>query len=109
MNNTVYLKVANLNGVIEPEIIALANHRNASVKGFEPLQEGDNYGDLKAKYESLKPMKGAGYCKRLNTKEFWVLPFESHPQMTAPAPKIAEVLTKSEIKLLNWDSLEDEV
>ena len=40
MNNTVYLKVADLNGVIEPEIIALANHRNVNVEGFEPLQLG---------------------------------------------------------------------
>lgn len=107
MQDTVYLKVKDLNGVIENGIIALANHRNATVEGYTPLEVGATYNDLKTKYEALSPVKGAGYCKHLGGVEYWILPFESHPQMIQPAPEIAEVLTKNQIKMLSWDEIEE--
>tara|TARA_R110002012_G_scaffold119152_1_gene268141 strand:- start:27 stop:356 length:330 start_codon:yes stop_codon:yes gene_type:complete len=105
---TVYLLLEDESGLIESEIILLANARKTAMissGAFEGLAEGDTYGDLRTKYHAI----GTGVTRYKDGVERWYLPFHTHPDIIAPDPLSARVLTKDEILGFGWDVEEVEV
>ena len=96
----VYLTVSNLDGVIDNSIIPLIN------------ESGDKWQDLKDGFLMRVGEVGRGdlIIKYKEGIEHWVLPFESHPEMTQPQNKNdAFVLDKEEFKSYGWDVPNDEI
>ena len=98
MSNTVYLVVEDMSGVIDDAIIDLFNARHS---GLGELAYSSTYADMKSFKETNAPIKGAGYIRKKDGADRWVLPFYSHPDMFAPDN--AEVLSISELKNYGWD------
>ena len=99
----VYLTVKNLEGLIDEAIIPLVNARGNCGKVIE---SGDTWGDLKDGFAMRVGEIGRGelIIKHKEGVEHWVLPFESHPEMTQPQnPEDAFVLTSVELKSFGWD------
>tara|TARA_R110002012_G_scaffold316642_2_gene531838 strand:+ start:4614 stop:4937 length:324 start_codon:yes stop_codon:yes gene_type:complete len=105
----VYLTVSNLDGVIDNSIIPLINARGNCGKIIE---SGDKWQDLKDGFLMRVGEVGRGdlIIKYKEGIEHWVLPFESHPEMTQPQNKNdAFVLDKEEFKSYGWDVPNDEI
>jgi hypothetical protein len=109
MEETVYLIVNNLNGIIDSNIIPLINARNEHLSTFTLIKEGDTWGRLKQSFEESAQEKGRGseIIRYKNTVEYWVLPFENNPLMEQPNPNDAQVLTKEAYINFGWDIIEE--
>ena len=105
-NTTVYLTVHDMNGTLDATTIAMINHRNANTKGlvdYVPFEEGLTYQELRDRYETYKPIKGAGGERKKDGVTYWVLPFWTADGMPAPKPEYAVVLSAAELKDFDWD------
>ena len=103
MIDIVYLTVKNLEGLIDESIIPLVNARGNCGKVIEI---GDKWQDLKDGFAMRVGELGRGelIIKHKTGVQHWVLPFESHPQMTPPQnPNQAFVLSSEELKNFGWD------
>ena len=99
----VYLTVKDLEGLIDESIIPLINARGNCGKVIE---SGDKWQTLKDGFAMRvgEPGRGELIIKHKDDVEHWVLPFESHPQMTPPQnPNEAFVLSSEELKNFGWD------
>jgi len=106
--NIVYLVSKNLEGVIDESIIPLINARGNCGRVIE---SGDTWGDLKEGFAERVGEAGRGelIIKEKDGEEYWVLPFESHPDMTQPEnEEDAFVLDSASLKDYGWDEEEIE-
>ena len=106
--NIVYLVSKNLEGVIDESIIPLINARGNCGRVIE---SGDTWGDLKEGFAERVGEAGRGelIIKEKDGEEYWVLPFEHHPDMTQPTiVEDAFVLSSQELKNYGWDVVENE-
>ncbi len=103
MIDIVYLTVKNLDGLIDETIIPLINARGNCGKVIE---SGDKWQDLKDGFAMRVGEIGRGelIIKKKDGIEYWVLPFEEHPEMTQPQNSDdAFVLVSEELKNFGWD------
>ena len=105
-NKTVYLVVHDMNGTLDATTIAMINYRNANTAGlvdYIPFEEGTTYQMLRDRYETYKPIKGAGGDRFKDSVPYWALPFWTAEGMPDPNPSFAVVLSASELREFGWD------
>ena len=110
MSNTKFLIVQDLDGALNSEMIAFINARNnarADLKGiYVDLQDGATYRELREAYIGYSPIKGYGTLRDKDSVEHWVLPFSGADEL--PSVDNAEILSREEYILIEWDSEEIE-
>lgn len=95
---TVFLIQKEMSTPIEDGIVDLFNSRHI---GLGSLSYGDSYQAMYELKESLEPTKGKGYFNKKDDEEYWVLPFEPHPQMGS-FPSVT-VVDKEGLNNFGWD------
>lgn len=109
-NKTVYLVVSKMKGTLDSITLAMINYRNANTKGiidYVPFEEGTTYQDLRDRYITYKPIKGAGGDMTKDGEPYWVLPFWTADGMPSPNSEYAVVLSAIEMRGFDWDIIED--
>jgi hypothetical protein len=111
MSTTVYLVVHDMSGVMSDTVIGMINYRCNSTKGIDHVdfESGTTYQELRDRYETYKPVKGAGGDRVKHGETHWVLPFWYVDGMPNPNPLYAVTLTSLELREFGWDEVEEEV
>jgi len=109
-NTTVYLVIHDMTGVMSDTVIGMINYRCTNTKGIDhvPFESGTSYKDLRDRYKTYKPIKGAGGDRYKNSVKHWVLPFWTAEDMPDPNPLYGVTLTSTELNAFGWDVEEDE-
>ena len=104
-NKTVYLAIHDITGVMSNTVIGMINYRCTNTKGIDHVdfESGTTYAELRARYETYKPIKGAGGDRFKDGLPYWVLPFWSAPGMPDPNPAYGVTLSTTELNGFNWD------
>lgn len=109
-NITVYLVVHDMSGGMSDLILQMINYRNSRTKGlidYVLFESGTTYQELRDRYETYKPIKGAGSSRFKDGVEYWVLPFWTSEGMPDPNPLYAVTLSKDELINFGWDIEEE--
>ena len=111
MSNTVYLAVHNMNGTMSNTVIGMINYRCQNTIGIShtDFEEGTTYQELRDRYKTYVPFKGAGGDRIKDGNPYWVLPFWYVEGMPNPDPLYAVTLSSSELNEFGWDTETEEV
>lgn len=99
-NVTVYLVIHDMTGVMSDTVLGMINYRCTNTKGINhvPFESGTTYADLRARYETYKPIKGAGGDRYKDSLPYWVLPFWTAEGMPDPDPAYGVTLSSTELR-----------
>mgnify|MGYP003664207078 FL=1 len=95
----------------------MINYRCANTKGIDhvPFTDGTNdtpkttYQMLRDRYETYKPIKGAGGERKKDGVTYWVLPFWTAVGMPDPNPLYGVTLSATQLNEFGWDVEEIEI
>ena len=104
-NTTVYLAIHDMGGIMSDKVIGMINYRCNNTKGIDHVdfESGTNYQDLRDRYETYKPTKGAGGDRLKDSIPYWVLPFWTASGMPDPDPLVGVTLSAAELNEFGWD------
>lgn len=110
-NTTVYLVIHDMSGVMSDTVIGMINHRCANTKGIDHVdfESGTTYAELRARYKTYRPIKGAGGERKKDGVIYWVLPFWTAVGMPDPNPLYGVTLSATELNEFGWDVEEIEL